>query len=139
MERVTSEMALAYVADTYGGKAEVLDVEVGTYEVIFRSEIDSDALVTVSLDGEEFQVYVETRPPQLCADNRSGLALGKGVRRLGRGDGKHRHDSQAQDDDEREQADGAHAHRTAALSHWRHLPARLPRPRRPPRNARSRG
>lgn len=79
MERVTSEMALAYVADTYGNKAEVLDVEVGTYEVIFSAEIDSDALVTVSLDGEEFQVYVETRPPQLCADNRSGLALGKAL------------------------------------------------------------
>ena len=79
MERVTSEMALAYVADTYGGKAEVLDVEVGTYTVIFSAEIDSDALVTVSLDGEVFQVYVETRPPQLCADNRSGLALGKAL------------------------------------------------------------
>lgn len=79
MERVTSEMALAYVADTYGGKAEVLDVEVGTYTVIFSAEIDSDALVTVSLDGEEFQVYVETRPPQFCADNRSGLALGKAL------------------------------------------------------------
>ena len=79
MERVASEMALAYVEDTYGGKAEVLDIEVGTYEVIFRTEIDSDALVTVSLDGEEFQVYVETRPPQLCADNRSGLALGKAL------------------------------------------------------------
>ena len=79
MERVASEMALAYVEDTYGGKAEVLDVEVGTYEVIFRTEIDSDALVTVSLDSEEFQVYVETRPPQLCVDNRSGLALGKAL------------------------------------------------------------
>ena len=79
MERVASEMALAYVEDTYGGKAEVLDIEVGTYEVIFRTEIDSDALVTVSLDSEEFQVYVETRPPQLCADNRSGLALGKAL------------------------------------------------------------
>ena len=79
MERVTSEMALAYVADTYGGKAEVLDVEVGTYTVIFSAEIDSAALVTVSLDGEVFQVYVETRPPQLCADNRSGLALGKAL------------------------------------------------------------
>lgn len=79
MERVTSEMALAYVADTYGGKAEVLDIEVGTYTVIFSAEIDSDALVTVSLDGEAFQVYVETRPPQFCADNRSGLALGKAL------------------------------------------------------------
>ena len=78
-ERVTSEMALAYVADTYGGKAEVLDIEVGTYTVIFSAEIDSDALVTVSLDGEAFQVYVETRPPQFCADNRSGLALGKAL------------------------------------------------------------
>jgi len=79
MEQLTSDMALAYVEDAYGGKAKVLDVEVGTYQVIFRSEIDSDALVTVSLDGEEFQVYVETRPPQLCADNRSGLALGKAL------------------------------------------------------------
>ena len=79
MEQLTSDMALAYVEDAYGGEAKVLDVEVGTYQVIFRSEIDSDALVTVSLDGEEFQVYVETRPPQLCADNRSGLALGKAL------------------------------------------------------------
>ena len=79
MEQLTSDMALAYVEDAYGGKAKVLDVEAGIYQVIFRSEIDSDALVTVSLDGEEFQVYVETRPPQLCADNRSGLALGKAL------------------------------------------------------------
>lgn len=74
--RKASDQAVAYVSDTYGGKAKVVDVEVGVTQVVFRGSLSGDALVTLSLDGEEFQVYVAG---EFCADNRSGLALTKAL------------------------------------------------------------
>lgn len=70
--RKASDKAVSYIHETYGGKAKVVDVEVGVTQVVFRGSLSGDALVTLSMDGEEFQVYVAG---EFCADNRSGLAL----------------------------------------------------------------
>lgn len=74
MRQKASKAALAYVNETYGGRAKVVKVEVGVTVVVFRGTLSGDALVTLSLDGEEFQVYVVG---DTCRDNRDGLALVK--------------------------------------------------------------
>lgn len=74
MRQKASKAALAYVNETYGGRAKVVKVEVGVNVAVFRGTLSGDALVTLSLDGEEFQVYVVG---DTCRDNRDGLALVK--------------------------------------------------------------
>lgn len=74
MRQKASKAALAYVNETYGGRAKVVKAEVGVNVAVFRGTLSGDALVTLSLDGEEFQVYVVG---DTCRDNRDGLALVK--------------------------------------------------------------
>lgn len=76
LEREASNKALAYVSETYGGKARVVSVRAGVIQVVFHGSLTGDALVTLSLDGEEFQVYVVG---ESCVDNRSGLALARAL------------------------------------------------------------
>lgn len=79
LEQRAKEQALAYISETYGKKAKVLDVKIGTYQVVFSAAVGTNALVSMSMGGEEFQVYVETKEPAFCADNRSGLALAQAL------------------------------------------------------------
>ena len=58
MRQNASKLALAYANETYGGRAKVVKVEVGVNVAVFRGYLSGDALVTLALDGEEFQVYV---------------------------------------------------------------------------------
>lgn len=76
LEREASSKALAYVSETYGGKARVVAVRAGVIQVVFHGSLKGDALVTMSLDGEEFQVYVVG---ETCVDNRNGLALARAM------------------------------------------------------------
>ena len=76
LEREASNKALAYVSETYGGKARVVSVRAGVIQVVFHGSLKGDALVTLSMDGEEFQVYVVG---ESCVDNRSGLALAQAL------------------------------------------------------------
>ena len=82
MRQKASKLALAYAKETYGGRAKVVKVEVGVNVAVFRGTLAGDALVTLSLDGEEFQVYVVG---DSCRDNRDGLALVKALDEYFRG------------------------------------------------------
>lgn len=82
MRQNASKTALAYAKETYGGRAKVIKVEVGVNVAVFRGYLSGDALVTLSLDGEEFQVYVVG---DSCRDNREGLALVKALDEYFRG------------------------------------------------------
>lgn len=82
MRQKASKAALAYAKETYGGGAKVVKVEVGVNVAVFRGTLAGDALVTLSLDGEEFQVYVVG---DSCRDNRDGLALVKALDEYFRG------------------------------------------------------
>lgn len=82
MRQNASKTALAYAKETYGGRAKVIKVEVGVNVAVFRGCLSGDALVTLSLAGEEFQVYVVG---DSCRDNREGLALVKALNEYFRG------------------------------------------------------
>ena len=82
MEKLAADRAQTHLWETYGGTAEILEVKVGTLQSGFHSVVDSDALVTVSLGEETFQVFVETAEPAFCRDNREGLALTRDLERL---------------------------------------------------------
>ncbi len=82
MRQEASKLALAYAKETYGGRAKVVKVQVGVTVAVFRGTLSGDALVTLSLDGEEFQVYVVG---ESCRDNREGLALVKELDKYFRG------------------------------------------------------
>ena len=81
MEKLAADRAQTHLWETYGGTAEILEVKVGTLQSGFHSVVDSDALVTVSLGEETFQVFVETAEPAFCRDNREGLALTRDLER----------------------------------------------------------
>lgn len=85
LSEMASETALDYVSGTYGGKAQVLDIKLGTSEAGFTSYLTGEVLVTVSLDEEEFQVYVDLNDSPFCADNRSGIELANALDEYFRG------------------------------------------------------
>ncbi len=73
--RAANAQASAYVRSTLGAAPRVLDTELEFQDAGFSGYYTGDALVTVSLNGETFQVYVDTSDEASCRDNRAGLRL----------------------------------------------------------------
>ena len=89
MRQEASKLALAYAKETYGGRAKVVKVQVGVTvadvkRILRALEKNGVTLGSfgLSLDGEEFQVYVVG---ESCRDNREGLALVKELDKYFRG------------------------------------------------------
>lgn len=74
-EKALKQLALAYVEERYGGKAEVLDVIQETTTVGFRGATTSRGLVTVDYDGEHFDVFLDMNDATVAMDNRGGNRL----------------------------------------------------------------
>ncbi len=77
METLAAGRAQDYLRETYGAEGQIQEVKAGTYQSGFHLVVDTDALVTVALGEETFQVYVETAELAFCRDNREGLALAR--------------------------------------------------------------
>ena len=62
VERQARALTEAYLAETYGQRGRIMDVEVDAVQAgVFGVSIQPRALLTVLLDGEIFKVYAETK------------------------------------------------------------------------------